>query len=153
MLGNRISFPVPTGVPPQIDSFDLATGPTDLVAVHLDVFDRFEVPFGQAWDHTILRAAVADQITAAQGRINLRKPGVLVLSPGAALAGYDEALIAVVRQALQTQGRKNRGLLAVASVVLRVQATPHPHAVRFGYGFFPAANPHYAGNSLLQMNS
>lgn len=152
MLGNRISFLVPTGAPARVDSFNLATGPTDIVAVHLDVFDRFEVPFGQAWNQASLRSAVADRIAAAQGHINLRNPGMVVLSPGTALAGYDEALIEAVRHALQTQGRKNRGLMAVAPIVLRLQATSDPHAVRFGYGFFPAANPHYAGDSLLQMN-
>lgn len=149
--GNRISFPAPAGDPPRVDGFNLATGPTDVVAVHIDVFDRFEVPFGQPWDQARLRAAVAERIAAAQARINLRRPGLLVLSPGAALAGFDEALIEAVRHALPVQGRKNRGLMAVAPVVLRLQATADPHAVRFGYGFFPAANRHYAGDSLLQM--
>jgi hypothetical protein len=34
--------------------------------------------------------------------------------------------------------------------VLRLQALADPHAVRFGYGFFPIANRHYRGDSLLQ---
>lgn len=151
MLGNRISFPAPVGEPPRLGSFNLATGPTDIVSVRIDVFDRFEVPFGQPWDQASLRAAVADQIAAAQARINLRNPGLLVLSPGAALAGYDEALIEAVKHGLQLLGRKNRGLMAVAPIVLRLQATPDPHTVRFGYGFFPTANRHYVGDSLLQM--
>jgi hypothetical protein len=153
MLGNRISFPAPTGSPPRVDRFNLATGPTESVSVQIDVFDQFEIPFGKPWDQASLHAAVTDRIAATQARINLRNPGLLVLSPGGALAGYDEALIAAVKHGLQAEGRRNRGLMAVAPVVLRLQATPDPHAVRFGYGFFPIANRHYAGDSLLQMSS
>jgi hypothetical protein len=42
--------------------------------------------------------------------------------------------------------------MAVAPMVLRLQATADPQAVRFGYGFFPTANRHYAGDNALQMN-
>ncbi len=154
LQGNRISFPAPSarasGTPAGIDGFNLATGPTDTVAVYLDILDRFEVPFGQPWNQASLRAAVADRIAAAQSRINLRNPGLLVLSPGSALAGFDEALIEAVQHALHAAGRRNRGLMAVAPTVLRLQALPDPHAVRFGYGFFPTPNRHYGGDSLLQ---
>ncbi|WP_428483926.1 hypothetical protein [Rhodopila sp.] len=149
MQGNRISFPHPTGDLARIDSFNLATGPTETVAVQVEPFDRFEVPFGQSWDPAGLRAAVADRIAGSQARINLRNPGLLVLSPGCALAGYDEALIEAVKHAMQAHGRKNRGLMAVAPIVLRLQATPDPQAVRFGYGLFPIANKRYEGDSLL----
>ena len=104
-------------------------------------------PFGQAWDEASLRSAVADRIGAMQGRINLRHPGVLVLSPGTALAGFDEALIEAVKASVQALGRKNRGLMAVAPIVLRLQALPDRHAIRFGYGFFPIANRHYRGDN------
>jgi hypothetical protein len=150
MQNNRVSFPAPAGTPPRLEGFNLATGPTDVVGVHVDAFDRFEVPFGRPWDQSTLRSAVADHIAAAQSRINLRRPGLLVLSPGSAMGGFDEALIEAVQHAMQTEGRKNRGLMAVAPIVLRLQAQPDPHAVRFGYGFFPTPNRHYAGDSLLQ---
>ncbi|MDR3531308.1 MAG: hypothetical protein P4L90_12250, partial [Rhodopila sp.] len=152
MMGNRLSFPEPMGYPGRIEGFSLATGATETVAVHTDVFDRFEFPFGRPWDHASLRAAVSDLLEAAQGRINLRNPGVLLLSPGTALAGFDEALIEAVKASVQALGRKNRGLMAVAPVVLRLQATPDPHAVRFGYGFFPIPNRHYRGEGPLRMN-
>ena len=151
MLGNRLRMPEPVGDPGRIEDFSLVTGTDDAVAVHVDVFDRFEFPFGRAWDPASLQAAVSDVIGAAQGRINLRNPGVLVLSPGAALAGYDEALIEAIKAAVQVEGRRNRGLVAVTPVMLRLQALPEPHAVRFVYGLFPIANRHYRGDSAIQM--
>jgi hypothetical protein len=151
MAGNRVGFQAPAGYPPRLDGFDLATGPIETVRVHLEVFDRFEFPFGRPWDAAGLQDAVAETVSAAQGRINLRNPGLLLLSPGSALAGFDEALIAAVQAAVQSLGRKNRGLMGVAPIVLRLQALPDPHAVRFGYGLFPVRNRHYSGGGSAQM--
>jgi hypothetical protein len=151
MMRNRVGFQQPTGYPARLDGFDLATGPAETVRVHLDVFDRFEFPFGRPWDAAGLLDAVSDVVGAAQGRINLRNPGLLLLSPGTALLGFDEALIAATQQAVQSLGRKNRGLLGVAPIVLRLQALPDPHTVRFGYGLFPVRNRHYSGGDALQM--
>ena len=149
MLGNRIRFPETLGYPRRIDGFALMTG-QEPVDVCVEVLDRFEFPFGRPWDHVGLRGAVLDLLGAAQSRINLRNPGVLVLSPGAALAGFDEALIEAVKAGVQALGRKNRGLMGVAPIVLRLQALPDPRSVRFGYGFFPILNRHYRGPGLLQ---
>ncbi|MBS0640550.1 MAG: hypothetical protein JSS43_11800 [Proteobacteria bacterium] len=151
MMGNRIGFGEPEGSPPRLTGFTLATGPTDTVQVHLDVFDRFEVPFGQPWTPATLRAAVADRIAACAGRINPRHHGLLLLSPGMALAGFDEALIAATQEVLHSQGRRHRGLMAAAPVVLRLQQMPEPHAIRLCYGFFPLPNRHYEGDTSLQM--
>lgn len=150
MMGNQIRIPEPLGYPGRIDGFGLATGPHDSVNVDIAVFDKFDFPFGAKWDQASLQAAVSDAIAAAQGRINLRNPGVLVLSPGTALAGFDDALITAIQTAVAAQGRQNRGLMAVVPVVLRLQPLPDPHAIRFGYGFFPVPNRHYRGESLLR---
>jgi hypothetical protein len=142
MMGNRVRFPEPSGHPARIEGFELVTGLADTVSVHVQVFDRFEYPLGAAWDPASLLVAVSQVVAAAQSRINLRNPGLLVLSPGNALPGFDEALIAAVKEAMAGLGRRNRGLMAVAPVVLRLQATPDPAAVRFGYGIFPVPNRH-----------
>jgi hypothetical protein len=149
MMGNRVRFAEPSGYPQRIEGFDLVTGLADTVAVHVDVFDRFEYPAGRAWDPPSLLTAVASVIAAAQGRINLRNPGVLVLSPGNALSGFDEALIEAVKEAVAGLGRRNRGLMGVAPVVLRLQALPDPGSVRFGYGIFPIPNRHYRGENAI----
>ena len=153
MMGNRVGFDPPSGSPPRLDGFNLAVGATELVRVHLEVFDRFEFPFGRAWDPAGLRAAVLEVAAAAQGRVNLRNRGVLLLSPGTALLGFDEALIEAVRAVMPSLGRKNRGLMAIAPIVLRLQALADPHAVRFGYGLFPVVNRHYSGDGVLQAGS
>ena len=114
--------------------------------VYTEVFDRFDLPSGQSWDKLALLHAVTEAVTAAQGRINLRNPGILVLSPGGAPQAFDRDLHEAVTAAVQSLGRKNRGLIAVASVMLRLQATPDPHAVRLGYGLFPVANRRFAGD-------
>jgi hypothetical protein len=150
LMGNRIGFDEPTGYPARINGFNLATGQTSVARVHLTVFDRFEFPFGQPWDHASLRAAVLDVVAGSQNLINLRNPGLLLLSPGTTLPGYDEALIEAVKAALLSLGRKNRGLMAVAPIVLRLQALPDPHAARFGYGLFPVRNRRYSGEAPAQ---
>ena len=150
LMGNRVGFDEPAGYPARVDGFNLAVGGTETVGVHLEVFDRFEYPFGPAWDPPALRAAVLEMVAAAQRRINLRNRGVLLLSPGSALPGYDEALIEAVQAAMQALGRKNRGLMAVAPIVLRLQAVADPRSVRFGYGLFPVVNRHYGGDAVLQ---
>jgi hypothetical protein len=143
--GNRVGFQKPSGYPERLDRFDLAVGPSEVVSVVLSVFDRFEYPYGRPWDGAGLRASVTEAVEAAQGRINLRHPGVLLLSPGTAMGGFDEALGSAVRDVVPAAGRKNRGLIGVAPVVLRWQATPDPQAIRIGCGLFPVQNRHYSG--------
>lgn len=144
MMGNRISFPEPEGYPGRIEGFSVSAD-GDRVGVQIETFDRFEYPFGRPWDHAALRAAVAEAMGSAQGHINLRRPGALVLSPGTALAGFDDALIEAIKASMLTLGRKNRGLMAVAPVLLRLQPLQDAHTIRFGYGFFPILNKHYRG--------
>jgi hypothetical protein len=149
MMGNRLIFPPPLGYPGRIEGFALQTGSTNALPVHVEVFDRFEFPFGQRWDHASLRSAVSAAIEAAQGRINLRNPGLLLLSPGSALGGYDAALHQAIEAAMLSLGRKNRGLMAVAPILLRQQPTPDPAAVRFGYGLLPVTNRRFQGDTQI----
>jgi hypothetical protein len=150
MQRNRISFPPPDGYPGRIERFFLATGPTETIPALPEIFDRFEYPFGQHWTEATLNAAVADRIAAAQSRINLRNPGLLLLSPGVTLAGFDEALILAIRRAVEANGRKNRGLMAAAPIVLRTLPSTEPRAIQFGYGFFPVINRHYRGETMIR---
>jgi hypothetical protein len=153
MMRNRTGFRDPIEFPARIESFELAVGPTDVARVHLEVFDRFEFPYGRAWTPAGLGAAVSEVVEAAQGRINLRNPGLLLLSPGLALLGYDEALIEAVKAAVPAVGRKNRGMMAVAVIALRIQPMPDPHTVRFGYLLYPVGNRHYSGDSPIQVGA
>ena len=150
MMGNRLIFPPPLGYPGRVEGFALLTGSANALPVHVDIFDRFEFPFGQRWDHANLRTTVSVAIEAVQGRINLRNPGILLLSPGAALGGYDAALHQAIEATMLSLGRKNRGLMAAGSILLRQQPTTDPAAVRFGYGLLPVANRRYQGEAQIQ---
>lgn len=150
MLGNRISFPDPQGFPERIDGFTIVAG-ADPVGVQIEVFDRFEFPFSPFATPADHYGAVTQAMGAAQARINLRNPGVLILSPGNALPGQDDALIEAIKAGMQSLGRKNRGLMAVAMVAPRLQEMPDPHSVRFGYLFFPVGNRHYRGDNPVRM--
>ncbi len=145
MMGNRVGFRAPTEHPGRIEAFDLAVGASAVISVKLAVFDRFEYPFGRPWDPVSLLAAVSEVVAGVQGRINLRNPGLLLLSPGTALLGFDEALIEAVKRAMPSVGNKNRGLMAVAPIVLRLQPMPDATTVRFGFGLFPVQNTHHRG--------
>jgi hypothetical protein len=153
MQGNRVGFPTPSGFPGRIEHLLVATGPTETVIGHIEVFDRFEHPYGRPWDAAALRTAVSDIVLTSQSRINLRNPGLLLLSPGVAMSEFDEALIQAVQAAVQAVGRRNRGLMAVAPMLLRMQPLPDPHALRFGYGLFPVLNRHYRGESIASVGS
>jgi hypothetical protein len=146
---NRIGFPTPSGTPGRVTYVRLATGPSQSIPVLTKVFDRFEVPWGRPWNPDGLRAAVQEAIESEQGRINPRNPGMLLLSPGSAMAGFDEALIQAVQAVMQGVGRRHRGLMAVGPIVLRLLPGPDPHAVQFGYGLFPVENRHYRGETGL----
>ncbi len=143
--GNAIDFRLAPGDPSRIGGMALATGPEGRAAVRFVAFDRFEHPFGKAWTEASLRSAVEAEVAAAQGELNRRNAGLLVLSPGIALTGFDEALILAVQAAVRDLGRRNRGLMAVAPIVLRLLPGLEAGTVEFGYGFFPVPNRHYRG--------
>lgn len=149
MQNNRIGFPNPSGPPPgRLDYVRLATGPAQSIRVMLNVFDRFEVPSGRPWTPELLRIAVQEAIEAEQGRINPRHPGLLLLSPGLAMSDFDEALIRAIQAVVQSVGRRHRGLMAVAPIVLRLARGPDRRSVQFGYGLFPVENRHYRNTTI-----
>lgn len=143
---NRIGFPRQTGYPGRIDHILLGGASGAWLPAYTRVFNRFEIPWGGDWDHASLRAAAQAAIEAESARINPKHPGLLLLSPGSAMRGFDEALIGAIKAALSVLGRRNRGLAAVAPIVLRLLPTRDPHAIQFGYGLFPLQNRHYRGD-------
>ncbi len=143
MQNNRVGFPAPSLETGQIELLRLATGPSRSVDIVPHAFDRFEVPWGRAWTPALLRKAVQEAIEAEQGRINPRHPGMLLLSPGSAMAGFDEALIQAIQGVVQDIGRRHRALMAIAPIMLRLVPGKAPDEVQFGYGFFPVENKHF----------
>lgn len=148
--GNRVAFPKPEGYPGRIRQFSLALGPRDSANVITSAFERFDWPTPRAWDPAALRAAVLEAMGAEQARINPRNPGLLVLSLGPTLAGFDEALIRAAGSAMDVAGRRQKGLMAVAPVALRLYPAASPRQVQFGHGLFPIRNRHFRGGMEMR---
>ncbi len=108
------------------------------------------ISFGRRLEPADLLTAVAEVVGGGAGRINLRNPGVLVLSPGNALAGFDEALIEALKAACSAGAPEPRPDGGGAGCAW-LQEIAGPAWVRFGYVFFPVGNRHYRGESPLQM--
>ena len=98
-----------------------------------------------------LYAAVVDAMAAAKGRVNRARPGMVVLSASLWEPDFDQMLVDAIHAAFQTNGRRNRGLAAVAVVMPKVLPAKYPHQLGFGYAFYPIANPHFGGENPIKI--
>ena len=130
--GNRVGFDLPTQARADVELH--FTTPADeplslaLLAPDAAAMARNAI----AATREVLRAAVTDALTSAQGRVNRNRPGIVVLAdldPAAGLrpdaGGYDPA-------AFQSVGRKHRGVAAVAGGDAEdcADGTPRPARLR-----------------------
>jgi hypothetical protein len=170
--GNRIGF-VPPDRGERIDGFHIATGSTasgstetgstetgstetgstetgstERVAVLVHRFDRFDWPRGRGVEVAATRAATIDALIASQGRINVRRPGIVVLSVGSVLRQHDPLIVEGITRALHERGRRHRGLAAVALVMPKIYPTKRSDQVVFGWAYLPFANPHHTGSGI-----
>lgn len=150
--GNRIGF-VPPERGERIDGFHIATGSTETdvperVAVLVRRFDRFDWPRGRDVQVAATRAAAIDALIASQSRINVRRPGILVLSVGSVLREHDPLLVEGITRALHERGRRHRGLAAVALLMPKIYPTKRSDQVVFGWAYIPFANPYHSGSGI-----
>jgi hypothetical protein len=150
--GNRIGF-VPPDRDGRIDGFHIATGLTDTgsperVAVLVRRFDRFDWPRGRDVQVAATRAATIDALIASQSRINVRRPGIVVLSVGSVLREHDMLIVEGITRALHERGRRHRGLAAVALVMPKIYPTKRSDQVVFGWAYIPFANPYHTGSGI-----
>lgn len=155
--GNRIGF-VPPDRDERIDGFHITTGSTEAgstgmesperVAVLVRRFDRFDWPRGRDVQVAAARAATIDALIASQGRINVRRPGIVVLSVGSVLREHDPLIVEGIMQALHERGRRHRGLAAVALVMPKIYPTKRSDQVVFGWAYLPFGNPHHTGSGI-----
>jgi hypothetical protein len=150
--GNRVGFTRPPAGQTRIDSFHIEASPTERHTVLVRPFDLFDWPGGQGADVAVARARAIDALIASQGRINLRRPGVLVLSVGAVRRQVDPVIIQGVAEVLDARWRRHRGLLGVALVLPKVYPTARSDLVTFGWTFLPAVNPHHPGAVMRPVN-
>ena len=147
--GNRIGL-VPPDRGERIDGFHITTGSTETgsperVAVLVHRFDRFDWPRGRGVEVAATRAATIDALIASQGRINVRRPGMVVLSVG---LGAPRARSAARRGhrlgPCTTVGAEHRGL--VGGGAGDAQDLPRPRDPTRWCSAGPSsrvANPHY----------
>jgi hypothetical protein len=101
----------------------------------------------------VVRAAVMGALAAAQGQVNSRRPGIVVLSISILEPDFDQMLVDGIHAAFRTIGRRHRGVAAVAAIMPKVLPTGEPDRVGFGYAFYPIRNPQFAGESPIRLGS
>jgi len=111
-------------------------------------FDRFDWPGGWGAEVPAARAAAIDALIASQGRINVRHPGILVLSVGVVRRQVDPIIAEGLGRAMREHGRRHRGLVAVAVVLPEIFPTERSDQVVFGWTFLPFANPYHTGSGV-----
>lgn len=151
--GNRVGFLLPRDGSDRVREFTIAVGPLEQMACVVDTFAAFEWPNGKPWDVTILRAAVLDRLLASKARINVKRPGMVILSPGATNYAMEQPLVDAIISALQSHGRRYRGVAAMSVILAKIAATAERTTVRFGYSFYPITNPRHMGSAAVRVGA
>jgi hypothetical protein len=99
----------------------------------------------------VLRAAVVSALAAARGRVNSRRPGLVVVSASILQPDFDQAVIDSVHAAFRAVGRQHRGVAALAVVMPKILLVGQPDRMGFGYAFYPIRNPHFAGENPIRI--
>ena len=141
--GNRVAFMPPRDGSGRVKDFVIAMGPADQFTCVLDIFDRYEWPAERGWTAPELRAAVHERLLASKARINLKRPGMIILSPGATRESLEQPLVDAIVATVRTQGRRYRHVSAMSVISAKIAQSPEPNTVRFGYSFLPIANPNH----------
>lgn len=146
--GNRIGIMRPADGPPRIREWFVQAGDR-LLGLEIPAFPRFAWPDGKPWSAAAIRTALQDAIDGARGRINLRNPGIVVLSVGVVPEGLDQPMRDGMDRIFRMAGRTNRGLAALATITPRVVATGRGDQYGFGWLFQPLANPAFEGENKV----
>ena len=141
--GNPVGFTVSTGARPRIFSLYSGLPGPEQMTIAVNRFARFEWPDGAPMTPRAVLAAVIEAMASVQGSINRLRPGLLVLSGGAAEGPFDQMLVDGIIGAIGSHGKRHRGLAAVAGVLPKIWIGG-PGTVRFGYSFYPTANRHHS---------
>jgi hypothetical protein len=141
---NRIAFMPAHDGSGRVKDFAIAMGPEDRLTCIVDPFNHYEWQPNPRLDSDRLRAEVQERLLAAKYRINPKRPGMIVLSPGATSGALEQPLVDAIHATFQAQGRRHRHVSAMSVIMGKIAATPEPHVVRFGYSFLPIPNPRHA---------
>ncbi len=142
--GNRVAFLPTHDGSGRVKDFAIAMGPTDRLTCIVDPFSQYEWQPAPQLDFDRLRAEVQERLLASKSRINPKRPGMIVLSPGATSGALEQPLVDAIYATFHTQGRRYRHVSAMSVIMGKIAATSEPHVVRFGYSFLPIPNPRHA---------
>ncbi len=151
--GNQVGFVATESPGPRIVSLRLVLGTQDHMSIAVNRFARFEWPDGAvATPHTI-RAAVIEAMASMQGSINRLRPGMLVLSAGAVEGTLEQVFVDSIVAAVDSHGKRHRGLAAVSVIFPKIVMTGKPREVRFGYSFYPVPNRNHSLGRSVRIGS
>lgn len=150
--GNRVAFvpPTPGGGDVRL-RFSTAAG--EPLALAMLAPDALQWKQRDGRSPQVIRSAVVDALSSAQGRVNNRNPGIVVLSVSIFQPDFDQALVDGIHAAFRSVGRKHRGVAAVSAIMPKVLPAGQPDRVGFGYAFYPIRNPHFAGENPIRLGS
>jgi hypothetical protein len=100
-----------------------------------------------------LQFAVQDALAAAQGAVNARRPGIVVLSGGVASSEIDPPLLDAIETVLRKHGRRHRGVAAVVAMIPKLPPTDQLNRPGFRWAFYPLANPHHQGEYAVHIGA
>jgi hypothetical protein len=150
--GNRVGFIPPT--PGHADvQLHFSTAAGEALSLAMLAPDALQWKERDRRSPQVIRSAVVDALAAAQGRVNSRNPGVVVLSVSILQPDFDQALVDGIHAAFRAVGRKHRGVAAVSAIMPKVMPAGQPDRVGFGYAFYPIRNPHFAGENPIRLGS
>jgi hypothetical protein len=150
--GNRVGMSVPATAQADMQlHFRTAAG--EALSLALRAPDALQWRERDRRTPRVLRAAVEDAVVSAQGQVNNRKPGIIVLSASILLPDFDQMVVDSIHAAFRAAGRKHRGVAAIAVVMPKVLPVGRPDQVGFGYAFYPLVNPHFDGENPIRLGS
>ncbi len=151
--GNRVAFVTAPGPLPQLRSLQLVLAEQAPMVVVTARYDRFEWPNGAKASPQVVLHDVSEAMDQVRGQVNRLHPGMLILSTGASDTTFDHMLSESLSVSMASQGKRHRGLAAVALIIPKVFLTPTPREARFGHTFYPVPNRHLDMGRSIQLAS
>jgi hypothetical protein len=150
--GNRVGFTLPSPTPTDVP-LHFATPDGNALTLALRAPDALQWRERDRRTPQSLRAAVIEALASAQGQVNARKPGIVLLSASILIPDFDQALVNAIHVAFRSAGRKHHGVAAVGVIIPKVMPAGSPEQVGFGYAFYPMRNPHFAGENPIRVGT
>ncbi len=147
--GNRIAFMPSHDGSRRVRDFAIAMGPVDRLTCVMDAIDTYAWPIGRTtWEFGGLRAMILQRLLASKGRINQKRPGMVVLSLSPITEALEQPLVDAIITAFHSHGRRYRHVSAMSIIIPKIGTTGERNTVQFGYSFLPIANPRHAAVAI-----